>query len=186
MIDEKSETDVAKAETEPQIDQAMIQIAVENMKSEQNLLGGAIAGLVAAVAGAMIWAGVTVLTGYQIGWMAVGVGFIVGLANQKVGRGIDPIFGYIGAIIAFLGCILGNLLTIVHFLSIEVELGYFEVLSRLTPDIIIEVMTATFSPMDILFYGLAIYEGYKLSFRKITQNDLMPTGPVAEEPVLPV
>ena len=33
-------------------------------------------------------------------------------------------------------------------------------------------MTITFSPIDLLFYGLAIYEGYKLSFRQITRDEL--------------
>ena len=27
--------------------------------------------------------------------------------------------------------------------------------------------------MDLLFYGIAPYEGYKLSFRQITQEELM-------------
>jgi hypothetical protein len=33
-------------------------------------------------------------------------------------------------------------------------------------------MTANFSPIDLLFYGIAIYEGYKLSFRQVTEDEL--------------
>jgi hypothetical protein len=33
-------------------------------------------------------------------------------------------------------------------------------------------MAATFSPMDLLFYGIAIYEGYKFSFRQLTDEDM--------------
>jgi hypothetical protein len=33
-------------------------------------------------------------------------------------------------------------------------------------------MKNTFSPMDILFYGIAVYEGYRLSFREISDKDL--------------
>ena len=34
-------------------------------------------------------------------------------------------------------------------------------------------MVASFSPFDLLFYGIAVYEGYKLSFRQLTERDLM-------------
>jgi len=30
--------------------------------------------------------------------------------------------------------------------------------------------------MDVLFYGIAIYEGYKFSFRQLTQADLLKIG----------
>ena len=33
-------------------------------------------------------------------------------------------------------------------------------------------MVVTFSPIDLLFYGIAVYEGYKLSFRQIGLDDL--------------
>ncbi len=32
-------------------------------------------------------------------------------------------------------------------------------------------MVATFSPIDLLFYGIAVYEGYRLSFRELTERD---------------
>ena len=35
-------------------------------------------------------------------------------------------------------------------------------------------MVATFSPMDLLFYGIAVYEGYKFSFRQVGPEDLGP------------
>jgi hypothetical protein len=33
-------------------------------------------------------------------------------------------------------------------------------------------MKAFFSPMDLVFYAIAVYEGYKLSFRQVTQDEL--------------
>ena len=37
---------------------------------------------------------------------------------------------------------------------------------------VIEIMKETFSPIDLLFYGLAIYEGYKLSFRGLADEEI--------------
>jgi hypothetical protein len=34
----------------------------------------------------------------------------------------------------------------------------------ISPSVIIEVLKATFSPIDLLFYGLAIYLGFKTAF----------------------
>jgi hypothetical protein len=35
-----------------------------------------------------------------------------------------------------------------------------------------EIMAETFSPIDLLFYGLALWFGYKYSFRVFTEEDL--------------
>jgi hypothetical protein len=34
-------------------------------------------------------------------------------------------------------------------------------------------MKDSFSPMELLFYGIAIYEGYNFSFRKITEEEII-------------
>jgi hypothetical protein len=35
-----------------------------------------------------------------------------------------------------------------------------------------DLMKATFSPIDLLFYGIAVYEGYRFSFRQVTPEEL--------------
>ena len=151
----------------------MLQLAIERLRSDQNLLGGIIAGLLAAVIGAGVWAFVTVLTGYQIGWMAVGVGFLVGIAVRFAGKGIDRSFGIAGALLALFGCLLGNFLTICYFISSSEKIGLFEVIARLNPQLAFHLMKATFNPMDLLFYAIAVYEGYRLSSRRISEAELI-------------
>jgi hypothetical protein len=126
-----------------------------------SLAGGILAGLLAAVVGAAVWAAVTCTTKYQIGWMAVGVGFLVGFAVRKFGRGGTPLYGGIGAVLALVGCLLGNYLTIIGFFSLETGTGLFEVLGQLPFPTAVELMRETFSPIDVLFYAIAVYEGYK-------------------------
>lgn len=132
--------------------------------SGQNLTLGVIGGIAAALAGAVIWAIITVATGYQIGWMAVGVGFLVGYAVRLLGKGSDALFGAAGAIIALLGCVAGNLLTVVILVSRQESIGVMTLLGRLTPGLAVEILKETFQPMDLLFYGIAVYEAYKFSF----------------------
>jgi hypothetical protein len=41
-----------------------------------------------------------------------------------------------------------------------------------SPGIVLEIMKETFSPIDLLFYGIAIYEGYKLAVRQVTDEEM--------------
>ncbi len=138
--------------------------ALQEARDNQNLSMGVVGGLVAAAVGAVIWAVVTVMTGYQIGWMAVGIGFLVGYAVRLLGKGVDPVFGFAGAAIALAGCIAGNLLTVVIVVSRQENIAIMTLLPRLTPSLAVDIMKETFQPMDLLFYGIAVYEGYRFSF----------------------
>jgi len=145
----------------------------EKKKLEQNLPKAVIGGLLAALLGSIIWAVITVATGYQIGYMAVGVGFLVGFSVRYMGDGIDQIFGITGALFALLGCLGGNFLSLIGFAANSEGLGYFETLLSVDYSVVPQVMIEAFSPMDILFYGLALYEGYKFSFRQFTDSEMM-------------
>jgi len=145
---------------------------MQTLHDEQNLLMGGLTGLFAALAGAGVWAAVTVATEYQIGWMAVGIGFLVGYAVRLVGKGIAPVFGAVSAALSLLGCAAGNLLTFTWFISSAEGLSFMEVATQLNVAIVVEILSSTFEVMDILFYGLAAYFGYKTAFRQITQADL--------------
>ena len=145
--------------------------ALEVFRQEQNLVVGSMAGLTAAVTGAAVWAGVTVVTEYQIGWMTVGLGFLVGIAMRTMGKGIDQVFGVVGATMALVGCVLGNVFTIAWYISAQTGSSLISVLTQLDIALMIDLITETFQVMDILFYGLALYFGYKYAFRQLTSHD---------------
>ena len=122
-----------------------------------------LAGLLAAAAGAAAWALVTVFTGMKIGWMAVGIGFLVGYAVRRFGKGSAPSFQVLGAVLSLVGCIAGNLLVVCVFVSRNQDMSLMTILASLTPAIAVSLIVETFRPMDVLFYGLAVYEGYKFA-----------------------
>lgn len=146
--------------------------AMERLKLEQDLPKGLLAALAAGLLGAVLWGVITVATNYQIGYMALAIGAGVGFSMRSLGKGIDPIFGILGGFIAVLSCVLGNFLSIIGFLANEQDLGFLETLLRFDFAYFLPVMTETFSPMDLFFYGFAGYEGYKFSFRKFTEEDI--------------
>ena len=101
-------------------------------------------------------------------YMAIAVGFVVGFSVKFAGKGIDKIFGVVGAAGALFGCVLGNFLSQVGFVAQDPEIGisYFEALNVLLSnmELTVEIMKETFSPIDLLFYGIAIYAGYRSAF----------------------
>jgi hypothetical protein len=145
----------------------------ERLKLEQNLPLAFLGGSVAAVTGAIVWAIITISTGFQIGFMAVGVGFVVGYTVRYFGKGIDKIFGVLGALLALGGCLLGNFLTLLGFAANQEGFGYIEILQVVDYSLVPGVMMESFSPMDLVFYAIAIYEGYRFSFRHVSEEELV-------------
>ena len=156
----------------PQVPNPALKLTLEALRSEQSLAMGVSAGFIAAIAGAAAWGVVTAYTGNQVGWMAIGVGFIVGFAVRIAGKGIDPTFGVVSAVLSMLGCVLGNLWTMTYFIAEKQGVPFLKAVSQLNPDIAVKIMVSTFNYMDVVFYGLALYFGYKYGFRQITEDEL--------------
>jgi len=156
-----------------QIDYRKLDKYIESLRPEQNFNLAVIAGIAATLIGAIAWAVITVATEYQIGFMAVGVGLIVGFTIREAGKGIDKKFGLLGASLALLGCLLGNFLSMVGFISAYVEMSYFETLISMDYSLLPELFAESFNVIDILFYGIALSEGYKFAFRKITDEEIL-------------
>lgn len=122
-----------------------------------------IAGLAASIVGALIWAVASYVTGYKIGWVAVGIGFLVGIAVRFGGRGNEGIYQIAGAALALFGCVMGNAFMVIAILSKVADMGMFEAYSTIGISGVIDLMKTTASPMDLIFYGIAAYEGWRFS-----------------------
>ena len=138
------------------------QPAIEQLDDQPNLFMGLVGGVIAMLASAIVWGAITYFTEYQIGWMAIGVGFLVGFAIRFFGRGKTITFGISGAVLALIGCVLGNLLFYSGIIAREEGVSFLEIFFflLLSPAAAIEVFTIAFEFMDILFYALAAYAGF--------------------------
>ncbi len=137
-------------------------IASINQKANNSL--GVLLGIGFGFVGATAWAIISKLTGYNIGFIAIFIGFLVGQGFVNAGRSTKPIMGVIAAIIALLSTLLGNLafafLQIADYHSMNVidlviNFDYHYLLN-----LIIDMHTA----FDIIFYTLAASAAYKRSF----------------------
>jgi hypothetical protein len=146
---------------------------LDKLRLEQNFQMALISGITVGLIGALLWGAITVATEYQIGYMAIAIGAGVGYSMRYFGKGIDPIFGISGGVIAVLSCVLGNFFSIIGFIANSEGLGYVETLTLFDYSQFIPIMTETFGVMDLLFYGFAAYEGYKFAFRVFTEQELL-------------
>lgn len=154
---------------------------MQEVRNNQSMVKGLVGGLIAALIGAAIWAAITVITEYQIGWMAIGVGFLVGQAVRIMGKGVDVSFGIIGAILALFGCVLGNLLAMFVVIAKYAEVSIFSLFPILNFEMITALLLNTFKPMDLLFYGLAVWEGYQFSINRVVLENPTPESPEQTE-----
>jgi len=125
-----------------------------------NLLLGGLAGFAAAVVAAVAWGAISAATSYQIGFMAIGVGLLVAYAVRIAGGGHDRRFGYVSAAMSLLGCVLGNFFATCAFFAAHDRIDVLTALAALVPHFA-TVMRESFRPMDLLFYAIGAYFGYK-------------------------
>jgi hypothetical protein len=156
------------------VDPVKLEQLMNDIKSKQSLSMAVLGGLIASLVGALLWAIITYVTHFQIGFMAVGVGFLVGFAVNFFGKGMTTPFGVVGAVFALFGCIFGNILTTIIAASLQEGIPFSTILLAFltNPTIVAEILKETFSPIDLLFYAIAVYEGYRFSFRQITDEEL--------------
>lgn len=158
----------------PEIDPTKYEQFMRDVKFRQNLPLAILGGFVASLVAAVLWATLTYATNYKIGYAAIGVGFLVGYAVKFLGKGITPVFGIVGALFALFGCVFGDLLTTV-IVAARVEQVPVSIIMNAflnSPGIIADILGETFSPIDLLFYAIAVYEGYKVSLRQIGDEEL--------------
>ncbi|HET7813700.1 MAG TPA: hypothetical protein VFL13_04955 [Candidatus Baltobacteraceae bacterium] len=120
------------------------------------------AGLAAAIVAAIAWAAISAGTSFQIGYMSIGVGFLVALAVRLSGHSRDPKFAYLSAVLSLFGCMLGNYLTAIvntaHAIHVDLVSTSIDNLGQF-----FRILGDTFSPMDLVFYAIGMYFGYKYS-----------------------
>ena len=125
--------------------------------ARNNVALGLLAAVVAALVAAGVYGGIIGATKHEIGYAAVGVGFLVGLAAGKVG-GRNPVLPVLSAVLALVSVYFGQLLGVAmnnksDSVSLsEVFLDHFSELNSL--------WKADIDPIAFLFFALAAFAAF--------------------------
>jgi hypothetical protein len=137
---------------------------------------GVIAGALAAFAVAVLWAAITAATHFQIGYMAIGVGFAVAFAVRIASQSHGRTQALLSAALSLFGCLVGNYLTATAILAAHVHADVVGISIALLPKAP-GVIAETFNLMDLVFYAIGVYFGYKYALvplQRPTPADTVP------------
>jgi hypothetical protein len=153
----------------------------QRLISQQNLALAVVGGGLAAALGAAGWALITVVSGYELGIVAIAVGALVGLAVRRMGRGVTPVFAAVGGVLALFACGAGNLLAAAALVARHGGVPLSAVLARLDLPTSRHLMVAFSTPMDVLFYAIAVMVGFRSSVRPVDAGEVraLLSGPSA-------
>ena len=131
-----------------------------------NMVLGVLAGAGAAIVGALIWMGLTVATNMHIGYVAIGIGALVGVAVRYAGKGSTVPFGVVGAGFTLVGCLLGEALAQIQLAASSAGVGFFQMLGQVDVSALFSNVATGSGPITYFIYAIGIYEGYKLSLHR--------------------
>ena len=160
----------------PPVTAAELDLLREKLDLTANLPRGIISGIGVAIAGAGIWAAISIATGYRVAYLSLGVGVLCGMAVRLSGKGVSMPFGVVGCLTTLAGCFLGNLFTVAGIISGEQGIDIVHVLSGLDYQLAFDVIVAFAEPLDPFLYTVAAFEGYRLAFRPLSEAELVLIG----------
>lgn len=137
----------------------------DNVPGGNNYFLGLLAGLIAAIIGAAVWMGVTAATHLHVGYVALGVGALVGFAVRFGGKGNTVIFGIMGAVLTALSCLTGEMLAVIQLASTP-EVDFFQTLKGADLGALVQSIFTNTDAISWFIYAIGIFEGYKFSMRK--------------------
>lgn len=124
------------------------------------------AGLVAAVVGALLWILITYITKWQINFMAIGIGALVGFIVAKYNKQSSIAAGVMAAILACLSCVIGDLVITVQYLAEYMDTTYAVIFNENSLSEILDVHLEMLDFYSYSFYVVAMIVAFSLGRNK--------------------
>lgn len=141
-----------------------VEKALQAETQSPNLFGGMLLGLLGGLVAGVVWYLVVVVTSYQIGYVAIGVGYLIGQAvHFGSGKKRGPRLQLLSAGVTLTVLLVAEYFTFLHFLrkylleqKTEGYHGQFFLISPFHPAFLQSVV----SPMGLLIWAIALYVAF--------------------------
>ena len=137
---------------------------------QPNPMKGLVVAILLGIVGAILWAIVVKVTGYNIGIAAIAVGYLVSQGFVWAGKGDSATWGVVAAVIATLSILLGKTLAVIIVVAEYYGITIFEMMQVLDYGQLMGFMVDTFELFDLVFYAIALQTAYKRSFIQPSKN----------------
>ncbi len=139
-------------------------------QKQPNPMKGLVVAILLGIVGAILWAIVVKVTGYNIGIAAIAVGYLVSQGFVWAGKGDSATWGVVAAVIATLSILLGKTLAVIIVVAEYYGITIFEMMQVLDYGQLMGFMVDTFELFDLVFYAIALQTAYKRSFIQPSKN----------------
>ncbi|MFB7466645.1 hypothetical protein ACFCZ1_24655 [Streptomyces sp. NPDC056224] len=120
---------------------------------------GIVAAVVTAVVTAGVYGAIIGASGYQIGYAAVAVGALVGLAAGKLG-GSNPVLPVVGVVLGLAAVFAGQLFGVAWIIADELGTTTVDILGVGVPKLV-EAWQEVSTPMTFLFLAIGGYAAFQ-------------------------
>jgi hypothetical protein len=138
----------------------MINFGTPSQPERGNVGMAVLAGLVVAIACALVWGVIAYATKYQLSIMAILVGLAVGTVMARIGRVRTPAFGVASAVLAVFGCALGSLVAEILVINRADGAPLSLILAHLGD--VFRVYPRGVGGLGFLFWAIAALYGYRI------------------------
>lgn len=145
---------------------SLVARGVKAETEDPNLLGALAFGLGAAVLSALLWYGIVVLTNYQLGIVAIAVGWLVAQAVMRgAGGKRGPRLQALSVACTLVAMALSEYLIVHHFTAQSMaQRGYGSIPLLLPVEtmVLFVVEGLKGDPLTLLFWGIAVWQAFTL------------------------
>lgn len=143
----------------------------EKLLSEQNFVAAVIVGAFATLVAAAVYGIVVAKWSFSYGFAAAGIGIVVGISMQYLGRGIETKFAVAASVYTIAGCILGNVFGTVMRLPVQNAISTFDVFWSHALSVLSRWSISYISFIDLVFWFVAVAAAVFLVKRPLSRSE---------------
>lgn len=148
----------------------------EKLISEQNFIAAVIVGAVATLLASIAYGITTALWDFSSGFAAAGIGIVIGISMQYLGRGIEMKFAVVASLYTIAGCVLGNLFRVVMVSARANSISPLDVIQNNAFSVLAGRAISYISLVDLVFWFVAVWFAVFLVKRPLSRAARLAIG----------
>ena len=148
----------------------------EKLISEQNFSAAVFAGAVATLLAAVAYGIIVAQWSFSYGFAAAGIGIVIGISMQYLGRGISMKFGAVATVYTIAGCLLGNLFRVIVEQVRGTGASPIDLLRNSSLSTLAEWSVTYVSLIDLVYWFVAVFAAVFLARRPLSRAQRLAIG----------